>query len=417
MTATKTASQHAAIQATNAAFLAYSGAKPGPVQLGTINSGSSGGATSGLVSFNPNEPVVAPRWAEEVEIYAELPYAITVPAGATCYVSPFGFWSSLITRLTIAGSPPWDNISLVPFYLDQIVRRQNFDPTQAGPSPYPVQQDQGPWAYTTGNASVIPGASLAAGTYTGTAKFTASIRLQRRLNTTFGMIPMGSANDRPSLRMYMAPLVGPFPEQNVIQDPANSGATASLTANGTVILIWRSKGPDQLPPGVTVAAPTVGLGLEIDYYQTQVQNAGSVVAIPHRSAMLYLYEYHILVSNQQVVDADYFASLLTGEVQNPRFIYDASENNMQSYFKDTQYRYQRFLPKGVLVNDMTGGAIPELPTETPYIAAMSSDEGYATAFGIAYTPAMATAVRFPSGTTMTSAYIATYSFGYVEVPY
>ena len=408
---------HAAIQANNAEFLAYASSKPAPVQLGTIASGSSGGSLSGLVSFNPNEPVVVPRWAQELEIYVELPYTITVPTGATCYVSPFGAWATLINQLSIAGSPPWDNISLVPFYLDEIVRRRGWDPVYSGPSPYAIQQDQGPWTYDTGNVNVVPGAALPAGTYSGTLKFTARIRLQRRLHTCFGMVPMGASNDRPVLKLFLAPLVGNQPENNFIQDPANSGATASLTANGTVILVWRSLGLDQLPAGVAPATPTVGLGLEIDYYATSIQNAGQVVQDPHKSAMLYQYTYNILVSNAQVVEADYFASLLTGELQNARFAYDASENNFQSYYKDVQDRYQRFLPKGVYVNDMVGGHNPELPSETPYIGAMASDQGYADAFGVAYTPAMATALRFPAGTTMTNAYIATYSFGYVEVPY
>lgn len=417
MPPTINAQQHSQIQAANQEFLSFAGSKPGPVQLGTIASGSAGGSLTGLVSFNPNEPVIVPRWAEELELYVALPYTITVPAGATCYVSPFGAWTTIINKLTIAGSPPWDNISLVPFYLDEIVRRRYWDPTNAGPSPYAKQQDQGTWVYSTGNASVTPGQSLAAGTYTGTLKFRARIRLRRRLNTCFGMIPMGAANDRPVLTTYMAPLVGPQVENNFLQDPANSGATMSLTAAGTVILVWRSLGLDQLPPGKQPATPTVGLGLEIDYYTTSVQNAGQIVQDPHKSAMLYQYTYNILVNDQQCIEADYFASLLTGETQNARFEYDASANNFQSYYKDVHDKYQRFLPTGVYVNDMVGGSNPEFPSETPYIGAMASDEGYATAFGVAYTPAMATAVRFPSGTSMNGAYVITYAIGYVEVPY
>jgi len=65
---------------------------------------------------------------------------------------------------------------------------------------------------------------------------------------------------------------------------------------------------------------------------------------------------------------------------------DASENNLQSYYSMIHDTYKRYLPT-------------------------------AEAFGIAYTPAMETAVMFPAGTTMDSAYIRTYSFGYVEVPY
>lgn len=414
---TKNAQQHAAEQAANLEFLSYAGSKPGPVQVGSIASGSAGGSTTGGVTFNPNEPVVVPRWAEEIEIYVELPYSITVPTGATCIVSPFGAWTTLMNKFTIAGSPPWDNISLVPFYLDEIIRRRNWDPTYAGPSPYTAQQDQGTWVYDTGNASVIPGQALAVGTYTGTMKYRARIRLQRRRHTCFGMVPMGAANDRPVLKCYMSTLVGGQPENNFLQDVNNTGVTMTLTSAGTVNLVWRSRGFDQLPQGIAPATPIVGLGLEIDYYTQSVQNANQIVNDPHKSAMLYQYVYNILISNQQVVQTDFFASLLTGETQNSRYTYDASDNNLQSLFKMYQDRYERFLPKGVYVDDMVGGDIPELPTETPYIAAMASDQGYADAFGIAYTPAMNTAVRFPAGTTMTNAYVATYAFGLVEVPY
>lgn len=414
-TVTMTAQQHAAAQAVNAEFLAYAASKPAPVQLGTIASGSSGGG-SAVVSFaNPVD--VVPRWCDEVEVYCELPYTITVPTGATCYVSPFGPYTTLQNKLTIAGSPPWDSISLVPFYLDSLVRNVNYDPDYPGPAPFTIQQDQGPWAFEMGNASIYPGASVAAGTYTGTMRFTSRIRLQRRLSTTFGMIPMGSTKDRPKMAMTLSPLVGIEPENNFLQDPANSGATMSLTSAGTVILVWRSKGLDVLPNGVKPPEPTVGLGLEIDSYTTSVQNAGQIVKIPHQAAMLYLYEYHFLVSGQLPVDADYFASLLTGETQNARFIYDASENSFQSYYTMIHDSYKRYLPKGLLVNDLVGGRVPNLPAETPYVAAMASDQGYADAFGIAYTPAMETAMRFPAGTTMTNAYIRTYTFGYVEVPY
>jgi hypothetical protein len=415
MTVTKTATQHAAIQESNAEFLAYAASKPSPVQLGTIASGSSGGP-SAIVSFAQPLDVV-PRWCDEVELYVQLPYTITVPADATCYVSPFGPWATLVNRLTIAGSPPWDQISLVPFYLDDIIRNVAYDPAYPGPAPFTADQFQGPWSFSIGNDSVVPGQPLTAGTYTGTMQFTARIRLQRRLSATFGMIPLGATRDRPKLALSLAPFVGPEFENNFLQDPAASGATMSLTSAGTVIAVWRSKGLDVLPPGIAPPEPTVGLGLEIDSYATGVQNAGQIVKIPHTAAMLYQYVYHILSSGQRPVNSDYFALLLTGETQNARFQYDASENNLQSYYSMIHDTYKRYLPTGVLVADMVGGRIPNLPTQTPYVGAMASDQGYAEAFGIAYTPAMETAVRFPAGTTMDTAYIRTYSFGYVEVPY
>ena len=412
------ATQHSAIQQANQEFLAYATDKFAPVQLGTIPSGSSGGSVqTGGVTFNPGEPPPSARWADELQIYVSLPYTITVPTGATALVSSLAPWCALINRLSIAGSPPWDNTSLVPFWLDSLVRKWYYAPENAGPAAATAQQDTGPFTYSFGNASVYPGASLAAGTYSGTLKFTARIILQRRLGTTFGMIPLGQANDRPLLQLYLSSLVGPFPEQNLIQDPANAGVTASLTADGNVTLVWRSKGLDQLPEGIRPAMPTVGLGLEVDYYQQSVQNAGQYVMDRLKSAMLYQYTYDILVNAQKTIEADYFAVDLTGETQNARVEFDATQGNFQCYYTNVHDRYLRLLPSGVYVYDMVGGEIPFLPTETPYIGTMASDEGYANLFGIAYTPAAQTVVRFPAGTSMSGAYVAHYRFGYVEVPY
>lgn len=424
MPATKSSAQHSAEQAANATFLQYASSVPQPAILGSIASGSSGGSESPVVWAR--EIPVAPRWLELIELYVKLPYSITVPAGATVYVSPFAPYSVIQNRLTIAGSPPWDQISLVPFYLDFIARRQNFDLSYPGPvstaNGGAAQQDDGTWSFDMGNTSLVPGQAItnsgtAAETITGTLQFTGLIQLQRRRHAMFGMIPNGNSDDRPDLELQLSPLVGPQPENSLIQDPSASGATASLTAAGTVIAVYRGKSLDVLPSGVAVPNPIVGLGWSINSYTTSVQNAGQVFDIKHRAAMLDQYFWHIVVNDQQPIDADYFGLWLTGESQNARWQYDSSLNNMQSYWQMIQRHYGRYLPKGVFVADLVGGEIPELPGETPFMGAMSPDESYATAFGVKYTPAQATALRIPTGTTMNGAYIRTYASGYVEVPY
>lgn len=438
-----TATQHAQAQSANQEFLTYASSVPKPSILGSIASGASGGPQYPVV-WSRVLPVV-PRWVDSIDLFVSLPYTISIPAGATVMVSPFAPYCVLQQKLTIAGSPPWDYVSLVPHYLDQITRRRSWDPS-AGPlfgqqpltggltPAYTVsgnQQDPGgaggqaiaeTFVFDLGNSNLVPGQTIhntgtVAQTITGTMTFTARIPLQRQPGATFGMIPNGDPQDRPDLEIFLSPLVGTQPENSLIQDYTNSGATASLTGTGNVYAVWNSKGLDILPAGVKPAAPTVGLGWAINSFTTAVQNSGQTFNINHQAAMLYQKILHILVTDQQVQDGDYFGLWITGEQQNARWEYDSAQNNIQSYWKMIQEVYGRFLPSGLFVADFVSGVNPDNPAQTPYNGAMSPDESYAAAFGVAFTPAMATALRFPAGTTMTNAYVRTYSMGYVEVPY
>lgn len=433
MVATKTSNQHAAEQAANAEFLQYAAHLPRPTLTGSIASGSAGGANSPVVWSRPL-PVV-PRWVTEIELDVTLPYTLTIPAGATVRVSPYAPWSALQNRLTIAGSPPWDYVSLVPFWLDRVIRRRNFDPAIGVPDQAvtfadtflgglpPAQVDKGSWIFSTGNNTFEPGQAItnggtAAETITGTLQFVATIKLQRRPDMMFGTIPNGDPQDRPDLEMQLSPLVGPQPENSLVQDINNSGATMVLSSAGTVNATWHSAGLDQLPNGVQPTVPTVGLGWSINSFTTPVQNAGQIIPVAHNTAMLYQCIMQFLVNGQQPIDADYFGLWLTGEQTNARWEYDAvGLNNYASYFKKIKDTYGRWLPQGLHLADLVGGDNPEHPSDTPYIGIMSPDESYAAAFGIAFTPAMSTALRVPAGTNMNGGYIRTYTFGLVEVPY
>lgn len=430
---------HASIQAANSEFLKYAASMPRPSILGTIASGSSGGAASPVVWARVLP--VTPRWVEKIELYCSLPYSLVIPAGATVTISPYFPWCMIQNKFTIAGSPPWDQISMVPFWLDDITSRQGWDPSVIGPGNTampstatglannqgglglpPKQVDLGTWGFSTGNALVVPGGTIhntgtAAETVTGTATFCAEIQLQRRNQFTFGMVPNGDPQDRPDLEVVLSPMVGTQPENSPFQDIAAAGITCTLASAGTVIAVWRSKGLDVLPEGVNPAQPQVGLGWSINSFTSTVQNAGQINETQHRAAMLYQKIFQLLVSGQVAVDPNYIGLWLTGEQQNARWEYDASQNSMQSYWNDLLDRYQRLMPLGSCIFDFVGGNIPELPQTSPYMGMMSPDENYAKSFGVAFTPAMETAQRFPSGTTMTSAYVRTYSMGYVEVPY
>ena len=438
--ATQTAQDHASAQTANQEFLTWASTVAKPSILGSIASGATGGPAFPVV-WSRVLPVV-PRWIESIDLFVSLPYTLSIPAGATVSVSPFFPYSAVQQRLTIAGSPPWDYVSLVPHWLDEITRRTGFDPTSspvfaqmsAGFTPgYTVPsgqtdpggagaQAQTTFVFNTGNASIIPGqtihnAGTAAQVLTGTLTFSGRIILQRRPATMFGMIPNGDPQDRPDLEIYLSPLVGPQPENSLIQDFANAGATMSLTGTGTVYAVWNSKGLDVLPPGVAPTEPTVGLGWAINAFTTPVPNAGQIFNINHQAAILYQKIFHLVYTNQKVQDCDYFGLWVTGEQQNARWEFDAAQNNMFSYWKKIITTYGRFMPAGTFIADFVSGVYPEEPADTPYNGAMSPDQSYASAFGIKYTPAMATALRYPTGTGMTNATVRTYSMGYVEVPY
>lgn len=425
---TMTAADHKAAQDQNQTFLSYAVTKPTPTVLGTIASGSSGGPQSPVVWAKVIP--VSPRWIDRISVYASIPYTITVPAGATCYVSALAPWCVLQQRLTIAGSPPWDQQSLVPFYLDNITRTRAWDPAIAGvpiritgtnPTPnWVAYQDRGSWQFDMGNANLIPGASLTAGTYVGTMTFRGTIQLQRRRRMLFGTIPNGSPQDRPDFEMYLSPFVGPQPWNSLIQDPSASGATGATTGTATVIATYWSKGLDQLPAGVNPPLSsdiTVGLGWQINGFNVSIQSAGAIQEIQHRTGMLYQKIFHLLYNNQQLLRADYFGDWITGEQSNNRWEFDASQNNFNPLFEQVEDRYHRTLPLGVYVADYVSGDLPDLPGETPYVAAQTPDQDYANSFGVAFMPAMETAIRIPSGTAMSNGGVYVLAMGYTEVPY
>ncbi len=429
----KNAQTHQTEQAANALFLRYASSVPEPTVIGTIASGTAGGGTAQVVWNVPQVPVT-PTWVERIDLFVQIPYQITVPAGATIYVSPFAPWCMLMNTFTIAGSPPWEQVSLVPFWLNEITRRRRydfFDPgvpflTHGTSTPtWGVGQDYGTWEFDTGNANVIPGAAItnsgtAAETIAGTFQFHALIRLKQRRMALFGCVPNGQPKNRPLLQMYLNDLVGGNPENNFIQDPNASGATCVTTAASTIYAVWRSLGTDILPAGVQINnPPVVGLGWTVISQNPAVPNANSLSAgsVQLQTAMLYEKVFTIWVNNEQVVRTDYFGLWWTGQRNNARWEYDASLNNFQDYYARTQEIYGRSFPEGVFFSDFQSGDWPEDPSASPYEARMTPDLAYAQAFGIAATPAMQIVGRIPSGTTMKNGYVRTYELGWTEVAY
>lgn len=421
-----------------AMFLKYARTYPGVIQIGSLAGGANvnGGATNSI-NWNKDVPV-APSWAEAVVLQITVPLSVTLPANSTATLSPFFPWCLFAHNLVLGGAPPFASpISGTPFWLDEITSRSEaYDPSDNDPTDIPAVwrnnagNTGGPgnsFAYNLGGLTpggTIVNAGTAAVTNTYTLTFRYRINLgrswhNRQAPNLFGFIPLGDPMNRPRLDMYLNPIVGTHPEDNAIQDLAAKGITATITngQNVSVNACWESKSLDILPSGISVPSPLVGMGLAINTSPQAVQNAGQIAQVQHRAAMIYEKTFHILINNQQPVDADYFGLWVTGEEQSARWEYDANQANLWKYYDDVHRRYGRYLPNGVFVADYVGGEDPRTPGNTEYDGLMSPDVTYAQMAGIAATPAMYTALRVPNGVAMNGAYIRTYSYGLVSVPY
>jgi hypothetical protein len=389
--------------------------------VGTVPNGALGGTNASNVAFTSEIPVI-PMWATAMVLEITLPISLVVPAGATARISPYFPYSSMLMQLLLAGSPPWDQISLVPWWLDEITSQRFFDPTMIGPTSAPsAQEDPGPFVYS--HAGFTPGGTIvngggSAATTTGTVTFRVRVRLQRKPKLLFGAIPLGDPENRPQLKMQLAALVGPNPEANPFQDTAGAGITASLSGVGTVNVEFEGRSLDVLPPGLDqIPTPIVGMGVAVNYGTKGPLLAGALSEVPLSAAMLYQKNFHLLVNNQQGQRADYFGKWLTGEQQSARWEYDAAQGTFNQYYEKMQKRYNRFFPVGCYIDDMVSGDNADDPAGSPYEAEMTPDTGYAAEFGIAATPAWQNALRIPVGTALTAPYVATYNFGLVNVPY
>ena len=416
-----------AAQAANlAGWLQYAYTNPW-TQLATLPGGSAGGSSAGLFTLNPSDIPVSAQWCSAIKYQVTLNLTVTIPAGGSVTVSPFFPFSSLIQALTLAGAPPWNQLEMTAWYLDEISRGQDFDPGFAGlgqsspvsASTSPYQDDGGNWNL----GGLVPGSTL---TNSGTAavatnytvKFTVRQQLQRRRHLGFGLVPFGDNENRPQQQLILAPTIGSNPEQNAFVG-ASAGVTAVTNGNSTANIVYELRGLDvqgALAKGV-VPEPTASFGLQVDASSPSIQNAGATKYFQHKTAMLYESIHHLLVNDGLPIRADYFGLWLTNIQQNSRWAFDASVNTFQDYYETMHERYQRYLPKGHFLADLASGDIPQFPNATPYVGQMTPDITLATSLGIAPTPAMSTALRVPSGTTMIGAYARIYSFGLVPVNY
>lgn len=402
-------------------FLKWARTREYPLS-GLVPTGAAGGTPASNVAFSDQIPTV-PAYAKSVTFEVTLPIALTVPATSSVKVSPYFPYSAMLMGLTLAGSPPWDIISLVPWYLDEATASRSFDQAASGvvPDAEAAQADSGPFVYSDGG--FVPGATITNATgapvvTNGTVTFRCRTRLQRNPRLMFGCIPLGDPENRPKLNMQLAALVGPSPELNAFQDTASAGVTAVLSGPATVTAIIEGLSLDVLPEDVgTIPEPVVGMGLAVTYSTQTQASAGQFIKVKHSAAMLYEKIFHLLVNGEVGQRADYFGNWLTGEQQSARWEFDATQGTFNQFYEQVLQRYRRYFPKGCYILDQVGGFDPDDPARDLYEAQQTPDTGYAEEFDLPATPAWTTTLRIPAGTGIVGAYVAVYEFGMVNVPY
>jgi len=414
-----------------ATFLAFARRRPSPTLLGSIPNGSAGGTSASQVTWIPSDIPDVAAYADSIDLFVTLPITLTLPGSTSAVVSPYAPYSALQNYFTVAGQSQWEYVSGVPFWLDELTSYAWFDPAMSYPSAYGAisggwdngsSQASGWYPNNDGSAAFQPGATVSNTTTTqttvsGTLQFRIKVRLRRRMSNLYGCVPLGDPENRPQLFAQLSALVGTRPADSLFTS-ATAGVTAALSSAGTVVAVFNSLSLDLLPAGVSPPTPAVEMAMQLNTVgSTPITQAGSIIKVPHRTAMIYDKIFHLLYNNQLAQQADYFGLWTTQDQQTARWYYDAAENSFQSYFSYLHDRYKRYFPKGCLVADLYDGYRPEFPAADPYKGEMSPDAGYASIAGVRVTPAMNTAFRIPSGTTLTQPGIQIYPFGLVSASY
>jgi len=397
---------------------------------GTVPTGSAGGSNS-FVTFVQPIPII-PAFCDAIDYEVTLPVTVALNAG-TCYLSPFAPYCAFSSQMTLGGAPPWPMTELTPWHIDETTHRIDYDPAYfglgnqsvaafAGAGLVPVL-DAGPQIVNIGvTGSLAPG--TAAGSTNYTWQFTVRQILKRKRHLLWGAVPFGDPENRPNHLVQLNALVGTNPEQNLFV-VGTAGPTCVLNGAATVKVIYRLGYIDLLPPSMQQApTPAVTYGLQLVVASPTGLAAGSIFTMTHRTAMIYTAMHHIVVNNKlattgpQPLETDYFALWDDQDAQSARYTYDASANTFNEYFTIYKRNYRRYPYLGVYSVEMDDGEFPEVPSVTPYQGLMSPDASYAAAFNVPVTPAMTTAVRIPTGTTIIGVpYVRTYEFGLVRVPY
>lgn len=399
--------------------------------LGSVATGNAGGATANVV-WQEQIPIV-PAFCTAIDYNITLPVTLSLVAGnattQTATLSPFAPYSAIANQITLGGAPPWPLTEMTPWYLDWIGKMVNFDPEYPGygnnAGIFAAITDQGPLANVIGGGgSLAPGTTVTnvtSGTVATNYNFQFKVRqqLQRKRHMLWGSIPFGDPENRPSNLTQILPLVGTNPEQTLFVNVGPSTSdTVVLNGAATIQATYQLAYIDLLPPSMTsVPNPQVGYGLQLQQFSTTGLAAGSIAPITHRTAMIYTSIHQLLINGELPLRTSYYGLWDDQDQQSARWSFDSQVNTLNQYFDKYHRTYRHYPLTGVYTADFEGGLYPEIPTVTPLDALMSPDQSYAAAFGVPVTPAMTTALRIPTGTSMSSAYIRNYSFGMVRVPY
>lgn len=413
--------------------------------LGTIASGSAGGANANVI-WQQQIPIV-PAFCTAIEYIIEMPVTLTLATGASATLSPFAPYSAVAMQLTLGGAPPWPLTELTPWHIDDTTHRVNYDPFYqglggGGVSPFGQATNAAstPWAGNSnvldlgplpdqigGSGSLYPNQTVtnsgtATATYNYTLTFSVRINLQRKRHLLWGAVPFGDPENRPYNITQLLPLIGSNPEQSLFINSTSTNNSCVTNGVTNVYCTYELSYIDLLPPNVTSApAPTVGYGIQLTTSSPSNLSAGALYPITHRTAQLYTAIHHILVNNQLPLRADYFGLWDDQDQQSARWAFDAQVNTFNEFYRRYHRRYRRYPYYGTYTVEMDDGVFPEIPSVTPLVALMSPDASYANAFNVPVTPAMTTTLRIPSGTTLgtgnSAPYVRNYEFGLVRVPY
>jgi hypothetical protein len=421
---------------------------------------SSSGSQSARANWDVTTPA-NPFWAWAIGMQFNLTLTLTIPASGSVVISPFFPYSLIGVQLTIGGGQAIQPMSLVPFWLDMLTSRREYDEVAYGPAQGINQYSSAAtlgamqsalslpnWEWDgsdiTESAGSMPpleivdsssnkyypgqtitNSGTASETLTLTVKFRAWMQLGRKLygrqiEDLTGCVPLGDPANRPTLYVNINPILGNQPEAvGFTNATSNVTCVTHASTPSTANICWVSKALDQLPDGVNLGTPKVLSAIE---WNTNgglaIPNAGQFVNLIFDTAMVYNKRFHVLVNNQAPISADYFGVWYSENQANARWAFDATLNNMQEYYRTKHLRpYGRYLPRGIFVADLVGGEFPEFPRETPYRGEIVTSTTLAALTRLKPYPNAQTTIRIPSGTSLTSAYCTTFSLGTVPVSY
>jgi hypothetical protein len=375
-------------------FLQYARLDP-VAQQGTVASGSGAGVTNvawGTPVAQVNE------YAAFIDLFYSLSFTFTYGASDVVTISPYAPHCLFASDFQIGGTYQWRNVSGTAFHLDNITASRNYDESFPG-----VAEGSGTaatFAFTTSSTKQLdmstgPGGSLSSsGTLTVVGK--TRIRLQRKPQSTWGLAPLGDAQNLPQLTVRMGQVIGNDPTVNLMASTLGT-STCVLASTGTVVGIYGCLKEQNLPAGVPAVNPVVGYATQV--YDTLISNQVTTGAIfPYWLQQPGLYAKAIGIcydTDPAAADfksgfgPDYVAVGPSSKVNEAWTTFQSADNTILSYFDQCQRQYGRYLPDGVaIVADNENGVVsPELsPIDNPQLGYVTGDADLAAANGLAPVP-------------------------------